>query len=191
LTHDIEITVDQVSSIFRLTQGDITQQTTDAIVNAANSQLILGARVAGAIRKNGGLTIQQECNAIIKLNGVIPVGSTAITHAGDLMSKYVIHAIGPIWSDYSESKSIALLKDSVDNSLNYLNKREYKINSITFPAISTGIFGFPKKLAASTIISTIFQFLSKSAYQTQKTVQICLFSEEDFQIFESAAKNQF
>ncbi len=119
-------------TFLELTQGDITDQTTDAIVNAANTALQLGGGVAGAIRRKGGPKIQEECNKI----GGTYVGGAVITTGGNLKAKYVIHAVGPIHGDEHED---AKLKDATLNSLILADKKNLK--SIAFPAISTGIFG--------------------------------------------------
>ncbi|MEJ2272856.1 MAG: macro domain-containing protein [Candidatus Bathyarchaeota archaeon] len=131
--------------VLEMIQGDITEQTTDAIVNAANSALQMGGGVAGAIRRRGGPTIQQECNKI----GSINVGGTVITSGGNLPAKYVIHTVGPIHGVEHEDEK---LKDATLNSLKLADKNNLK--SITFPAISTGIFGFPKDRCAVIMLST-------------------------------------
>ena len=166
--------------IIRLIQGDITEQSTDAIVNAANSQLILGAGVAGAIRKMGGPTIQEECSRI----GYTEVGSAAITTGGKLKAKFVIHAVGPVWADYSESQAKQLLYNAIEKSMVILEQKNLK--SITFPAISTGIFGFPKIEAAIVMKQAILHFLQQA--KKPYIVQICLFSPEDYDIFEQIFK---
>jgi len=123
------------NTFLELTQGDITDQTTDAIVNAANAALQMGGGVAGAIRRRGGPAIQEECNRI----GGTYVGGAVITTGGNLAAKYVIHAVGPRQGD---EHADAKLKDATLNSLLLADKNRLK--SIAFPAISTGIFGFPK-----------------------------------------------
>lgn len=168
--------VGELSHILRVIQGDITEQDTDAIVNAANSELILGAGVAGAIRKKGGPTIQDECNEI----GHTPVGSAAITRGGNLKARYVIHAVGPIWGQHSSEKAKSLLANSITSSLKILEENNLK--SITFPAISTGIFGFPKDLAAKVIKGAIYEYISNA--KSSLEVRVCLFSDEDYKIFE-------
>src|SRR3990172_3915451 len=119
----------------RLVQGDITEQKTDAIVNAANSHLQHGGGVAGAIVKKGGQIIQKESDKI----GYVPVGKSAITTAGKLPSKYVIHAVGPRWGEGDEDNK---LKSAVISSFKLADEK--KLKSISIPAISAGIFGFPK-----------------------------------------------
>ncbi|NVM46547.1 MAG: macro domain-containing protein, partial [Candidatus Lokiarchaeota archaeon] len=120
------------NSLIKLTQGDITDLATDAIVNAANAQLILGGGVAGAIRRKGGPIIQEECN---KIGGTF-VGGAVITTGGNLKAKHVIHAVGPRMGEGDEDNK---LMNAVLNSLKLMD--EHGLKSIAFPAISTGIFG--------------------------------------------------
>lgn len=171
----------EVTHTLKLIQGDITDQETDAIINAANSNLILGAGVAGAIRRKGGKSIQEECNQI----GNCEVGGAVITTGGNLKSKHVIHAVGPIYNQYSPKNAEFHLTNAVKNSLKVL--LENKLSSISFPAISTGIYGFPKQKAAEIMISTITEFLSSTL--NQLSVEICLFSAEDFEIFNNVARS--
>jgi len=171
----------EVTHIIKLIQGDITEQAIDAIVNAANTNLILGAGVAGAIRRKGGKKIQEECNQI----GNCEVGSAVITTGGNLNSKHVIHAVGPIYDQYSPKSAEIHLVNAVKNSLQVL--LDNKLSSISFPAISTGIYGFPKQKAAEIMISTIFEVLHSTLFQLR--VEICLFSVEDFEIFNIVARS--
>ncbi|UYP44380.1 O-acetyl-ADP-ribose deacetylase [Candidatus Lokiarchaeum ossiferum] len=180
---EYHFTQNNIQHQINLLVGDITDQKTDAIVNAANEDLILGAGVAGAIRRKGGSSIQKECNSLEKT----ATGCAKITTAGNLSAKYVIHAVGPIFHDYSPSEAIYLLNRAVNNSLQIA--RDYNLGSISFPAISTGIYGFPKKLAAETIIESILDFLEKSS--TRLLIQICLLSENDFHIFQHVANRFF
>ncbi len=137
-------------TILELTQGDITDLDTDAIVNAANTALQLGGGVAGAIRRKGGSEIQEECNKI----GKTRVGEAVITTAGKLKAKYVIHAVGPRHGEEHENEK---LKNSTLNSLFLAEKNNLK--SIAFPAISTGAFGFPKEQCATIMLSTTIAYL--------------------------------
>ena len=139
------------NSILELTEGDITEMQTDAVVNAANAQLILGGGVAGAIRSKGGPAIQQECNKI----GSTFVGGAVITTAGNLKAKFVIHAVGPRMGKDAEDQK---LKNATLNSLKLADERGLK--SITFPAISTGIFGFPIKRCAEIMLQTTIEYLN-------------------------------
>ncbi len=166
------------NTILELTLGDITVQTTDAIVNAANSALQLGGGVAGAIRRRGGPTIQKECNQI----GGTHVGGAVITTGGNLLAKYVIHAVGPIHGDNHEDEK---LKDATLNSLKLADKKRLK--SIAFPAISTGIFGFPKNRCATIMLSTTLAYLEGPTGLDK--VVYCLYDRKSLEIFEDALES--
>ena len=159
--------------VLELINGDITEQTTDAIVNAANSSLQMGGGVAGAIRRRGGPTIQQECNKIRSIN----VGGAAITTGGNLPAKYVIHAVGPIHGVEHEDEK---LKDATLNSLKLADKNHLK--SIAFPAISTGIFGFPKDRCATIMLSTTIAYI-EGPTGLEKVV-FCLYGRKTLEIFD-------
>jgi O-acetyl-ADP-ribose deacetylase (regulator of RNase III) len=159
-------------AVLELTQGDITDQTTDAIVNAANAALQLGGGVAGAIRRKGGPKIQEECNKI----GGTHVGGAVITTGGSLAAKYVIHAVGP---RHGEEHEDAKLKDATLNSLILADQKNLK--SIAFPAISTGIFGFPKDRCATIMLSTTIAYL-EGPTKLEKVVY-CLYDQKTFEIF--------
>lgn len=157
----------------RIMIGDITERDTDAIVNAANNYLKHGGGVAGAIVKKGGQIIQEESDKI----GFVPTGSAAITTAGALKAKYVIHAVGPKWGEGEEEQK---LKNAVLSSLKIAS--EYKLKSISFPAISSGIYGCPKDMVAKILINTVFEYL-KNQDVTVETVEFCLFDEETYRYF--------
>ena len=161
-------------SQIKLEQGDITELETDVIVNAANAQLILGGGVAGAIRRKGGPKIQEECNKI----GEISVGGAVITTGGNLKAKYVIHAVGPRMGEGDEDNK---LKNATLNSLKIMDEKGLK--TISFPAISTGIFGYPIERCAKIMISTTRDYLSKSTQIDE--VIFCLYSTADYQVFEN------
>jgi len=137
-------------TVVELLDTDITEMDTDAIVNAANSQLILGGGVAGAIRKKGGPTIQEECNK----RGPTFVGGAVLTTGGDLKAKYVIHAVGPRMGEGDEDNK---LKNATLNSLKLAD--ENALRSIAFCAISTGIFGFPIDRCARIMLKTTVDYL--------------------------------
>lgn len=166
------------NTILELTKGDITIQTTDAIVNAANTALQLGGGVAGAIGRKGGPKIQEECNKI----GGTRVGGAVITTGGNLKAKYVIHAVGPIHGEEHEN---AKLKDATLNSLVLADDKN--LNSIAFPAISTGIFGFPKDRCATIMLSTTIAYLEGPT--NLKKVVYCLYDQKTFEIFKNALKS--
>ena len=162
------------NSFITLVQGDITELDIDAIVNAANAQLILGGGVAGAIRRKGGPTIQQECNQI----GGTYVGGAEITSGGNLKAKHVIHAVGPRMGEGNEDEK---LKNATINSLKLMDENKLKI--IAFPAISTGVFGYPIDRCAKIMIKTSKEYLQCNT-QIEKVI-FCLYTEEDFKIFSS------
>ena len=157
-----------------LKQGDITDMDVDAIVNAANAQLILGGGVAGAIRRRGGSQIQEECNKI----GSTFVGGAVITNGGNLKAKHVIHAVGPRMGEGEEDNK---LKNATLNSLKIMD--QYGLNTIAFPAISTGIFGFPIERCAKIMINNVKEYLMGKT--TIKIVYFVLFSQADYEVFEN------
>jgi len=158
--------------VIELCQGDIIEMETQAIVNAANAGLILGGGVAGAIRRKGGLSIQGECN---KIGGTF-VGGAVITGGGNLKAKYVIHAVGPRMGEGNEDEK---LRNATLNSLKLADKK--KIKSISFPAISTGIFGFPIDRCSKIMIQTAIEYL-KGQTQIEKII-FCLFDALSYNIF--------
>ncbi len=161
------------NSIICLVQGDITGLDTDAIVNAANAQLILGGGVAGAIKRKGGPQIQQECN---KVGGTF-VGGAVITTGGNLKARHVIHAVGPRMGEENEDNK---LKNATINSLKLMDDNNLK--SIAFPAISTGIFGYPIDQCAKIMITATKEYLQGDT-QIKKVI-FCLFTGSDFEVFE-------
>jgi len=161
-----------------LTQGDITDLDTDAIVNAANTALQLGGGVAGAIRRKGGPKIQEECNKI----GGTHVGGAVITTGGNLKAKYVIHAVGPIHGEEHEDEK---LKDATLNSLILADKNNLK--SMAFPAISTGIFGFPKDRCATLMLSTTIAYL-EGPTKLEKVIY-CLYDQDTLEIFKNTLQS--
>jgi O-acetyl-ADP-ribose deacetylase (regulator of RNase III) len=160
-----------------LCQGDITEMETEAIVNAANAQLILGGGVAGAIRKKGGPKIQDECNR----TGGTFVGGAVITTGGNLKAKYVIHAVGPRIGEGNEDEK---LKNATLNSLKLADEKNIK--SISFPAISTGIFGFPIERCAEIMLKTTVDYL-RGPTGLEKVV-FCLFGRPSYEVFAEQIK---
>ncbi|MEO0202409.1 MAG: macro domain-containing protein [candidate division WOR-3 bacterium] len=160
-----------------IVKGDITEEKVDAIVNAANEYLKHGGGVAGAIVRKGGSIIQEESDKI----GYCSPGNAVITSAGNLKAKYVIHAVGPIWKggNFNEDK---ILYNAVKNSLILAHK--YSLRSISLPAISTGIFGFPKERASKIILNSIFDFIKEFEGRTSiEIIRICLFDDETYNVF--------
>jgi len=161
------------NTLIKLKQGDITDLEVDAIVNAANAQLRLGSGVAGAIRRGGGPKIQEECN---KIGGTF-VGGAVITTGGKLKARHVIHAVGPRMGEGEEDQKLI---NATLNSLKLMD--EHHLSTIAFPAISTGVFGYPIDKCAKIMISTTIEYLKRD---TQiKEVIFCLYTSTDFKVFE-------
>ena len=160
-----------------LARGDITALTADAIVNAANEHLQLGAGVAGAIRRRGGPSIQQECDRL----GSCPTGSAVVTRGGDLPARWVIHAVGPVWSGGGAGED-GLLSSAVSSSL--ARAEEIGAKSVALPAISTGIYGFPLERAARISVEAASSF-ALNAKHVERVV-FCLFDETAYRAFEVA-----
>jgi len=158
-----------------LVEGDLTEQVTVAIVNAANSALQLGGGVAGAIRSKGGPAIQKECDAI----GGTHVGGAVITTGGKLKAKHVIHAVGPRLGEGDEDRK---LREATLNSLKLAD--QHNLKSLAFPAISTGIFGFPLERCAEIMLQTTIEYLRSQ--KQLKEVVFCLWGKEAFGVFEKA-----
>lgn len=165
--------------IIRLIQGDLTDLEVDAIVNAANSQLILGGGVAGAIRTKGGPAIQEECNRI----GGTTVGNAVITGAGNLKARYVIHAVGPRYGAGNEDEK---LRQATLNS--FARASEKGLKSIALPAVSTGIFGFPKDRCARIMLKASVEFLQKEDTSVDEVI-FCLWSQKDLQVFQETLRS--
>ncbi len=155
-----------------LVEGDITEMQTDAIVNAANAQLVLGGGVAGAIRRKGGPAIQAECNKI----GSTFVGGAVITTGGSLKARHVIHAVGPRLGEGDED---AKLGNATLNALRVAD--ENRLKSIAFPAISTGIFGFPLPRCAEIMLQTVLRYLQGRT--GLERVVFCLYGSESYEVF--------
>lgn len=161
-----------------LIKGDITEQETEAIVNAANTSLLGGGGVDGAIHRAGGPAILEECKKIRAKQGGCPTGEAVITTGGNLKAKYVIHTVGPVWSG-GRRKEDTLLRDAYKNSL-FLAK-DKGLQSLSFPSISTGAYGFPTERAAGLALSTVRDFLEEHTFEE---VRFVLFSPEDLRIYE-------
>ena len=166
------------NTTIELMNGDITELDTDAIVNAANAQLLLGGGVAGAIRTKGGPEIQAECN---KIGGTF-VGGAVITTGGHLKARYVIHAVGPRMGEGDEDTK---LRNATKNSLHVAD--DHHVRSLAFPAISTGIFGFPLDRCADIMIEAVVQYIISSQTNLERIV-FCLFGNDALETFLSAAK---
>ncbi|KAF2514596.1 O-acetyl-ADP-ribose deacetylase [Flavobacterium foetidum] len=162
-----------------LLKADITEIEVDAIVNAANTSLMGGGGVDGAIHRKGGKAILEECVQIRNKQGGCKTGEAVITTAGNLPSKYVIHTVGPVWNGDKEEKS-KLLANCYKNSLNLAIQN--RIKSIAFPNISTGIYHFPKDKAAEIAVNTIKNF--DKSEKIEKVIFVC-FDDENYKIYKS------
>ncbi|MBZ0158449.1 MAG: macro domain-containing protein [Alphaproteobacteria bacterium] len=152
----------------RLVAGDITERNVDVIVNAANSHLQHGGGVAGAIVRKGGPAIQEESDRI----GFVPVGRVALTATGKLPAKFVIHAVGPRMGEGDEDNK---LRSAVVNSLRLASEKG--LTSISLPAISSGIFGFPKDRCAQILVGEAARFLRENPDSPLSVVEFCIFDE--------------
>ncbi|PHN03617.1 O-acetyl-ADP-ribose deacetylase [Flavilitoribacter nigricans] len=170
-----------MNSKLKLLQGDITKIQVDAIVNAANSSLLGGGGVDGAIHRAGGPEILAECYKIRQRQGGCPTGEAVITTAGNLPATYVIHTVGPVWQGGDKNEA-ELLGDCYRNSLQLAVDKD--IRTIAFPNISTGIYGYPKAEACRIAITTTVDFLS--AHQTIEAVTFVCFDEENFNLYKKA-----
>ena len=166
------------SQTIQIVRGDITTEEVDAIVNAANDHLQHGGGVARTISKNGGPAIQQESDAWVRQHGRVSHTNPAWTSGGDLPAKYVIHAVGPVWGDGDEDIK---LESAVTGSLRVAD--ELKCSSIALPAISTGIFGFPKDRAARIIFSAIENYFAKNSASGLKTIKLLLYDQPTVDVF--------
>ncbi|MCW3462361.1 O-acetyl-ADP-ribose deacetylase [Chitinophaga nivalis] len=162
------------TAVIKVIQGDITKMSTDAIVNAANSSLMGGGGVDGAIHRAGGPAILEDCRAIVARQGGCKTGQAVITTAGRLPAKYVIHTVGPVWNG-GQHEEAQLLAACYRHSLELAVR--HHLSSVAFPNISTGIYRFPKDLAASIAMDTIVQVLEQEA-ALREVVLVC-FDEEN------------
>lgn len=159
-------------------QCDVTKLEVDAIVNAANSGLRGGGGVDGAIHRAAGPALIEECRQIISKIGQLPAGEAVLTKGYNLPAKYVIQTVGPIW--YGGSRGEAeKLANAYKNSLRIA--RDLKLNSIAFPNISTGIYGFPKDLACNITIETVSNFLQQEMFNI--SVIFCCFDNENYNLY--------
>ena len=171
----VKVTINK--SILELIEGDITEQETDAIVNAANSSLLGGGGVDGAIHRAGGPKILEECR---KLGGC-PTGEARITTGGNLTAKYVIHTVGPVYSG-GKQREAELLANAYKNSLSLAS--QYKLKSVAFPSISTGAYGYPVNEAAIIALKTVMNYLK--TYTDIELVRFVLFGQKAYQAYDKA-----
>jgi len=167
--------------MIKLIKGDITKIAVDAIVNAANSSLLGGGGVDGAIHRAGGPAILEDCRKIVARQGGCKTGEAVITTAGNLPAKYVIHTVGPVWNGGNKNEG-TLLANAYQNSLQLA--LENNVKSIAFPNISTGIYHFPKDKAAEIAVATVKEFIQEHPC-IQEVYFIC-FDEENFMLYQEA-----
>lgn len=169
--------------ILEIVQGDLTAERVDAIVNAANSHLTHGGGVAGAIASRGGPQIQAESDAWVHEHGPVGHARPAWTRAGSLPCRYVIHAVGPVWGEGDEdAKLSAAIRGSLDLAV------ELGLASVSFPAISTGIFGFPLERAARVITTALAAWMGAHPASSLRLVRLVLYDDFAAREFERAAR---
>lgn len=162
----------------RICRGDITASPADAIVNAANEHLLPGAGVCGAIHRAGGPAIAEECRNIVRERGPIPTGYAASTTGGNLHARFVIHAVGPVWHGGSQGEP-ELLASCFRESMKIAD--DLKLASIAFPAISTGIYGYPVRETAEVALPTVAEFLRSA--KSLVLVELVLFDRATLDVF--------
>ncbi len=167
------------NTLIKLIKGDITKENVDAIVNAANSSLMGGGGVDGAIHRAGGMAILEECKKIVATIGSLSTGEAVITTGGKLPAKFVIHTVGPVWNGGGKNEQ-NLLKNAYYNSLK--TGSQNKIKSIAFPSISTGIYGYPIEEASKIAFKTVKDFIEKEDHFYQE-IRFIVFSENDHMIY--------
>ncbi len=177
---DRKISITMNNTVLELLEGDITNQRVEAIVNAANEKLALGGGVAGAIRRHGGPSIQEECNRI----GGTPVGTAVVTGAGKLPFKHIIHAVGPRWGDGDEDRKLSA---AVRSAMALADRHGLK--SIAMPAISSGNFGFPLERAARVTLTEIHRYL-QGGTKLQR-VAVVLYDEPTWNVFARELRRGF
>jgi putative ATPase len=170
----------------QLAQGDLTAERADAIVNAANRYLQHGGGLAAAIVRRGGDSIQAESDEWVRQHGLVTHAEPAYTRAGRLPCKYVIHAVGPVWGEGDEDRK---LSDAVSGSLRLADQLE--LSSVALPAISTGIFGFPKERAAAIILTAVEAYHTQHPDSRLSLVRITLFDLPTLEVFRQAWNRKF
>jgi O-acetyl-ADP-ribose deacetylase (regulator of RNase III) len=163
----------------QVVQGDITKITADAIVNAANSSLLGGGGVDGAIHRAGGKAILEECKEIVARQGRCPAGEAVITTGGKLPATYVIHTVGPVWNG-GKNKEAEKLANCYLNSLKIADSKQ--LATVAFPNISTGVYRFPKEKAAEIAVKTVQDFLAGSTKVIQ-VIFVC-YDQENFDLIQ-------
>ncbi|MBI3931463.1 MAG: O-acetyl-ADP-ribose deacetylase [Chloroflexi bacterium] len=160
-----EVNINQAKLV--IIQGDITRQATEAIVNAANSSLMGGGGVDGAIHRAGGSTILEECRQIVSRQGRLPAGKAVITSGGNLTARFVIHTVGPVWRGGNQGEP-ELLASAYRESLRVAAANN--LGSISFPSVSTGVYGYPVAAAARVALGTVASFLQERPTSIKEVV---------------------
>jgi O-acetyl-ADP-ribose deacetylase len=158
-----------------LVRGDITTIVSDAIVNAANSSLMGGGGVDGAIHRVGGPEILEQCREIVATRGPVETGDAVITTAGLLPARYVIHAVGPVWNQLSDDSAVRLLASAYAKSLDLAAGNGCR--TVAFPNVSTGVYGFPKELAAETAIDAVTDWAKANPNVIESATFVCFDAE--------------
>ena len=169
-----------------IAQGDLTGEAVDGIVNAANKHLAHGGGVAAAIARAGGPGVQDESDQWVKKHGAVSHGTPAYTHGGKLPARYIIHAVGPIWGEGDEDQKLA---DAIRGSLQRAD--ELELASIAFPALSTGIYGFPKERAARIFFEAIPDYFQDQPNSKLALVKIVLWDDDSADVFCKAGDRAF
>jgi O-acetyl-ADP-ribose deacetylase (regulator of RNase III) len=164
-----------------LHQGDIAALEVDVIVNAANAELWPGGGVCGAIHRKGGRAIAEECAVLRAGKGTVPVGQAVITTGGNLHALHVIHAVGPVYDDYSPKQAAQLLAHAYRRCLEIA--RRHRLRTIAVPCISTGVYGYPPEQACPVAIGAVYEDVTKTNGLDQ--VIFCTFLESDFELYEA------
>jgi O-acetyl-ADP-ribose deacetylase (regulator of RNase III) len=167
--------------------GDITTLDVDVIVNAANSSLMGGGGVDGAIHRAGGPAIKEQCKAIVAKGGPLPTGQAVITTAGRMPARHVVHTVGPIWGNIADEAAIGLLASCYRASLDLA--REVSASSVAFPNISTGVYGFPKPLAAETALESVRAWAANDSGTVGSVLFVC-FDRENLGLYRDLLAGQ-
>jgi O-acetyl-ADP-ribose deacetylase len=168
------------STRLAIIRGDITTEKVDAIVNAANSGLMGGGGVDGAIHRAGGQKILEECKQIVARTGRLPAGKAVMTTGGNLPARFVIHTVGPVWRGGSFHEA-EILSGCYAESLKIAS--EHDLKSIAFPAISTGVYGYPSELAAEVAVRSVVDYLNNNV-TSLSAIHFVLFDGESYRVYE-------
>jgi O-acetyl-ADP-ribose deacetylase (regulator of RNase III) len=161
-------------------EADITTLEVDVIVNAANSSLMGGGGVDGAIHRAGGPAIREECTVIVDRHGSLPTGQAVITTAGKMQARHVVHTVGPVWGQVPEQEAIDLLASCYRASLDLADGAS--ASSIAFPNISTGVYHFPKRLAATTAVGAVLAWVDEGPSSIESILFVC-FDRENLGLY--------